>query len=108
MKKRSSNRVLLPRAPYTKMKLGSIPEQLFVTAVGMDPALDGCSDVLVEIYRERDPSGGYRYVLLETASATGNRLLRFTSADPSLVTRILLEEIGGIRGFEEASVRLLR
>jgi hypothetical protein len=89
------------------MKLESLPEPLFVSVVGMDPALDGFSGVLVEIYCERDPSGGDRYVLLETASATGNRLLRFTSADPSQVARILLEEIGGIRGFEEASVRLL-
>ena len=64
--------------------------------------------VLVEIYRERDPSGRMRYVLLETASATGNRLLRFTSADPSLVARLLVEEIGGIWGFEEASIRIFR
>ncbi len=84
------------------MKLESPPEQLFVSAVEMDPALDGFSSVLVEIYREREPSGGFRYVLLETASATGNRLLKFTSADPSLVAGILLREIGGIRGVEEA------
>ena len=89
------------------MKLESLPEPLFATVVGMDPALDGFSGVLVEIYREREPSGGDRYVLLETASATGNRLLRFTSADPLQVARILLEEIGDIWGFEEASVRLL-
>ncbi len=90
------------------MKLDSLPEQLFASAVGMDPLLDGFSGVLVEIYREREPSGGFRYVLIETASATGNRLLRFASVDPSLVASILLEEIGGIRGFEEASIRLLR
>ena len=78
------------------MKLESLPEQLFISAVGMDPALDGFSGVLVEVYRERDPSGGVRYVLLETASATGNHLLKFTSADPSLVAGILLREIGGI------------
>ena len=89
------------------MKVESLPEPLFVTVVGMDPALDGFSGVLVEIYRERESSGGERYVLLETASATGNRLLRFTSADPSQVARILLEEIGDIWDFEEASVRLL-
>jgi hypothetical protein len=82
------------------MKLESLPEQLFVSVVGMDPALDGFSGVLVEIYRERDSSGGFRYVLLATAPTTGNRLLRFTSADPSLVTRILLQEIGDIQGFE--------
>ena len=47
------------------MKLESLPEQLFTTVVGMDPLLDGFSGVLVEIYRERESSGGYRYVLLE-------------------------------------------
>jgi hypothetical protein len=90
------------------VKLENVPEQLFAAAVGMDPILDGFSDVLVEIYRERDPSGRMRYVLLETASATGNRLLRFTSADPSLVARILLREIGSIRGLEGAQEGLLR
>jgi hypothetical protein len=33
-----------------KMKLDSLPEQLFASAVGMDPLLDGFSGVLVEIY----------------------------------------------------------
>jgi len=53
------------------MTLENMPEQLFVSAVGTDPALDGFSGVLIETYRKRDPSGGFRYVLLETASATG-------------------------------------
>jgi len=90
------------------MKLESLPEQLFISAVDMDPALDGFSGVLVEIYREKDPSGGFRYVLLETASATGNHLLRFTSADPSVVVRMLLQEIGGIRGDERVPEEILR
>jgi hypothetical protein len=90
------------------MKLESLPEQLFVSAVDMDPALDGFSGVLVEVYREKDTSGGgVRYVLLEMASATGNHLLKFTSADPSIVARILLREIGGIRGVEGVSEELL-
>ena len=89
------------------MKFDNLPEQLFASAVGMDPVLDGFSGVLIEIYREQDSSGGVRYVLLETASATGNRVLRFTSRDLSLVARVLVEEIGGLRGFEEASIRLL-
>ena len=88
------------------MKLERLPEQLFVSSVSMEPVLDGFSGVLVEIYRERDPSGGYRYVLLETASATGNRLLRFTSADPALVAKVLFLEIGRIRGFEGVPERL--
>lgn len=90
------------------MKLESLPEQLFVTAVDMDPALEGFSGVLVEIFRERDHSGESRYVLLETARATGNRLLKFASADPSLVAKILLREVGGIRGFRGVPEELLR
>ena len=89
------------------MKLESPPEQLFVSAVDMDPALDGFSSVLVEIYREREPSGGFRYVLLATASATGNRLLKFTSTDLSLVAGTLLRETGGIQKFEGVSEGLI-
>ena len=92
--------MLPPEDACRKMKLESLPEPLFVSAVGMDPTVDGFSGVLVEIYRERAPSGRVRYVLLETATATGNHLLRFTSTDPSLVAGILLREIGGIRGLE--------
>jgi hypothetical protein len=76
-----------------KMKLDSLQEQLFASAVGMDPALDGFSGVLVEIYRERDPSGGFRYVLLETACVSGNQLLRFSSKDKGLVYAALAREL---------------
>ena len=51
----------------------------------MDPLLDGFYGVLVEIYREWESSGGFRYVLLETTCATGNQLLRFSSRDRDLV-----------------------
>ena len=78
------------------MKLYSLPEQLlFASVVGMDPLLDGFSDVLIEIYREREPSGGFRYVLIETASATGNQLLRFSSKDRELVYAALARELSG-------------
>ena len=90
------------------MKFESLPEPLFVSVVGMDPALDGFSGVLVEIFRESNPSGGFRSVLLETATATGNRLLKFTSTDPSLVVGILLREIGDVREIEGISEGLLR
>jgi hypothetical protein len=60
----------------------------------MDPLLDGFSGVLVEIYRERESSGGFRYVLLETASATGNQLFRFSSKNRELVYAALAREIG--------------
>jgi hypothetical protein len=75
------------------MKLDSQPEQLFASVVVMDPLLDGFSGVLVEIYRERDPSGGYRYVLLETACASGNQLFRFSSKDKGLVSAALAREL---------------
>ena len=75
------------------MKLDSQPEQLFASVVDMDPLLDGFSGVLVEIYRERDPSGGFRYVLLETACASGNQLFRFSSKDKGLVSAALAREL---------------
>jgi hypothetical protein len=75
------------------MKYNSQPEQLFASVVGMDPLLDGFSGVLVEIYRERDPLGGYRYVLLETACASGNQLLKFSSKDKGLVYAALAREV---------------
>jgi hypothetical protein len=75
------------------MKLDSQPEQLFASVVGMDPLLDGFSGVLIEIYQERDPSGGFRYVLLETACVSGNQLLRFSSKDKGLVYAALAREL---------------
>ena len=76
------------------MKLDSLPELLFASAVGMDPLLDGFSGVLVEVYREREPSGGFRYVLLETSAATGDRLLRFSTKDRELIYTALAHELG--------------
>ncbi len=38
---------------------------------------------------------GDRYVLLEMAPATGNRLLRFSSGDKGLVYAALAGELGG-------------
>jgi hypothetical protein len=64
----------------------------------MDPLLDGFSGVLVEIYRERDPSGGFRYVLLETACVSGNQLLRFSSKDKGLVYATMVRELGAPLG----------
>jgi hypothetical protein len=78
------------------MKLESLPEQLFVSVVSMDPALDGFSGVLIEIYRQKESSGGERYVLLETATATGNQLLRFSSKDRDLVYAALSQELGNL------------
>jgi hypothetical protein len=76
-----------------KMKLDSLQEQLFASAIDMDPLLDGFSGVLVEIYREREFSGGFRYVLRETACATGNCLLTFSSKDRELVHAALAGEL---------------
>ncbi len=76
-----------------ELKLDNQPEQLFASVVGMDPLLDGFSGVLVEIYREKDPWGRFRYVLLETACASGNQLLRFSSQDKGLVYAALAREL---------------
>ncbi len=80
------------------MKLDSLQEQLFASAVGMDPLVDGFSGVLVEIYSERDPSVGFRYVLLQTACATGNQLLKFSSKDRELVFAALARELRALSG----------
>jgi hypothetical protein len=55
-------------------------ELLEVLFVEMDPLEDGFSEALVEVHRHGD-----RYVMLETAPATGNQLLRFSSKDKDLV-----------------------
>jgi hypothetical protein len=81
-----------------EMKVESLPEQLFISAVGMDPLLDSFSGVLVEIYRERESSGGFRYILLETATATGNQILKFSSKDRELVYAALAHELGALSG----------
>jgi hypothetical protein len=62
-------------------------ESLFVE---LDPLEDGFVGVLLEIYRQED-----RYVLLEVAPNTGNRLLRFSSEDKKLVYAALARELGG-------------
>ena len=67
-------------------------ESLFVE---LDPLEDGFVGVLLEIYRYGD-----RYVLLEVAPATGNRLLKFSSKDRGLVSAVLAGELGGPLGGE--------
>ncbi len=62
------------------MNLSEDYELLESLLVELDPVKDGFVEVLVEIHRQGD-----RYVLLETASATGNYLLRFSSQDKRLV-----------------------
>jgi len=62
-------------------------ESLFVE---LDPLEDGFVGVLLEVYRLGD-----RHVLLETAPATGNRLLRFSSKDRELVYAAFAKELGG-------------
>ncbi len=65
-------------------------ESLFVE---LDPLVDGFPGVLVEVYRRGD-----RYVLLETASITGNRLLKYSSEDSDLVYAALDRELGCLLG----------
>jgi hypothetical protein len=64
---------------------------LEVLFVEMDPLEDGFAGMLVEIHCHGD-----RYVLLETAPTSGNRLLRFSSKDKELVYAALARELGGI------------
>ena len=97
-RERSENRAFLWGMTRRQMKLESLPEQLFTSVVDMDPLLDGFSGVLVEIYREREPSGEFRYILLETASGTGDQLLRFSSKDRELVYTALAHELGARPG----------
>ncbi len=60
-------------------------ESLFVE---MDPLQDGFAGVLLEVYRRSD-----WFVLLETASPTGNRLPRLSSKDRGLVYAVLACEL---------------
>jgi hypothetical protein len=71
------------------VKLEEDIELLESIFVELDPLADSFAGVLVEIYRQRD-----RYVLLETAPTTGNRLLSFSSKDRGLVYEALLRELG--------------
>ena len=70
------------------MKLGKDIELLELLFVEVDPLVG--TGVLVEVHRH-----GNRYVLLETAPATGNRHLRFSSKDKELVYDVLYRELGG-------------
>lgn len=63
-------------------------ELLDSVAVAMDPVLDGFGGVLVELVR----TGGL-YVLTETASVTGNRLLRFSSSSEDLARTLFDREL---------------
>jgi len=72
-------------------------ESLFVA---LDPLEDGFVGVLLEIYRDGD-----RYVLLEMAPTTGNRLLKFSSKDRRLVSAVLTGELGGLLGGEDTLKR---
>jgi hypothetical protein len=67
-------------------------ESLFIE---LDPLEDGFAGVLLEIHRHGD-----RYVLLEVAPSTDNRLLRFSLKDMGLVYMVLAGELGGLLGGE--------
>ena len=63
--------------------------------VELDPLEDGFAGVLLEIHRYGD-----RYVLLEVAPSTGNRLLRFSSKDRGLVYTVLAGELDDLLRYE--------
>lgn len=72
------------------MKTTEDIELLELLFVELDPLTDGFVGVLLEVHRRGD-----RYVLLETVSVTGNRLLRFSSKDRELVYAAFTRELGG-------------
>lgn len=72
------------------MKVAENYEVLESVVVGMDPALDGFAGVLVELVFD-----GGRYVLVETALGSGNRLLRLRSQDPEPTYALLEAELSG-------------
>lgn len=74
---------------FDKMEVGENFELLESLFVELDPLTDGFMGVLLEVHRQGD-----RYVLLETALATGNRLLRFSSHDRELVYAAFARELG--------------
>ncbi len=75
------------------MKLSESYEVLESVVVGMDPAVDGFAGVLVELIFD-----GERYVVVETALQSGNRLLRFHSSDRRLAYALLETELLDIGG----------
>jgi len=75
-------------------------ELLEVLFVEMDPLEEGFSGALVEVHRQGD-----RYVLLETAPATGNRLLRFSSKDKELVYAAFARKRGRPLQYSRARIR---
>jgi hypothetical protein len=70
------------------VKLSEGYEMLESVAVEMDPALDGFVGVLFELVFD-----GERYVLVETALGSGNRLLRFRSEDRTLAYALFEAEL---------------
>ena len=60
-------------------------ESIFVE---MDPVLHGFAGVLVELL-----GVGQRYVLLETAAGSGNRLLEFHTQSPQLARSLFEAEL---------------
>jgi hypothetical protein len=71
------------------VKLDESYEIIESTVFGMDPVVDGFAGVLVELVFD-----GERYVLVETASATGNRLLRFSSGSEEAARALFEAELG--------------
>jgi hypothetical protein len=57
--------------------------------VELDPLAAGFAGVLLEIHRYRD-----RYILLDTAPATGNRIPRFSSKDGEMVSTAFVRKLG--------------
>ncbi len=68
-------------------------EVLESVVVGMDAVLDGFAGVLVELVFD-----GERYVLVETALGSGNRLTRFRSDERKLAYALFEEKLSDAGG----------
>jgi hypothetical protein len=80
------------------VKLYESYEVLESIAVVMDPAVDGFAGVLVELVFD-----GERYVVVETALQSGNRLLRFHSSDRRLAYALFEAELLDIGGTDRVT-----
>ena len=71
-----------------QMRMAGEHEVLESVFIEMDPLVHGFAGVLVELV-----GVGQRYVLLETAAGSGNRLLEFRTHSPQLARSLFEAEL---------------
>lgn len=75
------------------MQSATTTELLESYFVELDPVIDGCLGVFVELYRQESFEGDIRFVLTETAAATGNVLLRLNTTSEARARAALAAEL---------------